>query len=78
MAEQPSLPLLPIDYVHHQKMTFLFNAIENGWEVKKRDDKYVFTKKHEGKREVYLESYLQHFIESNMSMQMQMHMPFSL
>ena len=62
-------------YVHLKKMTFIMNAIEKGWEVKKRDDKYVFTKKHEGKREVFLDSYLQHFIESNMSSDMQIDLP---
>jgi hypothetical protein len=51
-----------------RKMNFICNAIEKGWEVKKRDDKYVFTKKHEGKREVYLDSYLQQFLESNMQL----------
>ena len=32
----------------------------------KREDKYIFSKKHEGKKEVYLDTYLQNFIESNL------------
>ena len=29
-------------------------------------DAFIFSKKHEGKKEVYLESYLRKFIEANM------------
>jgi len=59
---------MEMDYIQLQKMVFICNAVENGWEVKKRDDKYIFNKKHEGKKEVYLESYLQKFIEKNLSL----------
>ena len=45
-------------------MAFIYNAIESGWSVKKNEDKYIFTKKHEDKKEVYLESYLRKFIET--------------
>lgn len=58
---------LNIDFIKLQKMSFLYNALDAGWSVKKQDQKYIFTKKHEGKREVYLETYLQKFIESNLS-----------
>lgn len=54
-----------IDFITLHKMTFIYNAIDAGWSVKKKDDNYVFSKKHEGKQEVYLETYLQKFIESN-------------
>ncbi len=57
---------LNIDFIKLQKMSFLYNALDAGWSVKKQDQKYIFTKKHEGKREVYLETYLQKFIESNL------------
>ena len=60
---------LNIDFIKLQKMSFLYNALDAGWSVKKQDQKYIFTKKHEGKREVYLETYLQKFIESNLSHQ---------
>ena len=47
-----------IDAIKFQKMLFLFNAIEQGWSVKKRSDSFVFTKSHEGKKEVLEDSYL--------------------
>ena len=31
------------------KMKFIMNALEDGWNVKKRDGVYIFTKKHEKK-----------------------------
>ena len=42
------------------------NALENGWTVKKKDDKYIFAKKNENRQEVYQEEYLRKFIETNM------------
>ena len=47
------------------KMIFLFNALENGWTIKKRNKKYIFTKNHKGKRELFREDYLSHFIKDN-------------
>ena len=46
-------------------MVLLFNSIEQGWSVKKRNDSYVFTKHHEGKKEVLEESYLKKFMKTN-------------
>lgn len=57
-----------IDLIKLQKLIFIYNAIDAGWSVKKIEDKYIFSKKHEGKKEVYLETYLQKFIESNLKM----------
>jgi|TARA_B100002019_G_C21265031_1_gene598932 hypothetical protein len=48
-----------------QKMLFLTNAIEKGWTVKKSNDSFIFTKKHENKREVFQEDYLETFVSSN-------------
>lgn len=48
-------------------MIFIMNAIESGWSVKKHQDSYVFTKKHENKREVFMDSYLEKFVISNAS-----------
>ncbi len=63
------IPLdINIDLIKLQKLTFIYNAIEAGWSVKKLEDKYIFSKKHEGKKEVYLETYLQKFVESNLKM----------
>ena len=48
-------------------MIFLINALEDGWSVKKDKDSYVFTKKHENKREIFQENYLERFLISNFS-----------
>ena len=50
-----------IDVIKFQKMLLLFNSIEQGWSVKKRNESYVFTKNHEGKKEVLEDSYLLKF-----------------
>ena len=49
-----------------QKMIFIYNAVQCGWEIKKINEKYIFTKKHEGKREIYLDNYLTEFVKTNM------------
>jgi hypothetical protein len=48
-------------------MMLLYNAIESGWSVKKRNESYVFTKNHEGKKEIFDESYLSIFMKDNMN-----------
>ena len=58
---------LDIDFIQLQKMLFIWNALDSGWSVKKRDNKFFFSKKHAGKREVYLDTYLNNFIESNLN-----------
>jgi hypothetical protein len=54
-----------LDSVKLQKMAFLYNSLENGWTVKKKKDLYIFTKNHEGKKEVYLDDYLKRFMKEN-------------
>ena len=54
-----------IDYITLQKMAFLFNALENVWTIRKNKDKYIFIKKHEGEKEIMLDSYLRRFIKDN-------------
>ena len=51
-----------------QRMVFITNSLNQGWTVKKKDDSYIFTKKHENKREVFKSDYLETFIESNLSL----------
>ena len=58
--------IIKIDSAIQQKMKFIMNALDNGWSVKKIEDQYVFTKKHEGRREVFMADYLEKFIEKNM------------
>ena len=50
-----------------QKMIFIINAVEDGWSVKKIEDSYIFTKKHEGKKEIFQNEYLEKFIETNLT-----------
>ena len=54
-----------IDYIKLQKMTFIYNAIQKGWSIRKIGRKYIFTKKHNNKKEYLYDSYLKEFIESN-------------
>lgn len=69
-----------LNSIHHsieikqiQLMTFLHNALEDGWNIKKHADapnKYVFVKKHNGHREIYEDDeYLTQFIKSNLRLQ---------
>lgn len=55
-----------IESAKFKKMVFLYNALNNGWSIKKRKEAYIFTKKHEGKKEVYDEAYLSIFMKQNM------------
>jgi len=50
-----------------RKMMFICNAIEDGWCVHKDNNKYYFIKKHENKKEVLSEQYLENFIVKNFS-----------
>ena len=58
---------MQVDNFILQKMAFIYNALESGWDIKKNKEKYIFSKNHEGKKEVYLDSYLRQFIETNLS-----------
>lgn len=58
---------LELDVIKLQKMAFIFNAIEKGWNVSKKNDLYVFKKNHEGKKEVFLDDYLKRFMCENMT-----------
>jgi len=57
-----------VNIVQLQKMAFLFNAVENGWTITKKKNLYIFTKNHEGKKEVYLDSYLARFMKANLDL----------
>lgn len=59
---------LKIDPIILHKMAFLYNALENGWTIKKNNNAYIFTKNHEGKKEVFLDDYLKGFMKENFDM----------
>ena len=54
-----------IDFITMQKMVFIYNALEKGWTVNKNNTSYIFKKNHEGKKEVFLDDYLKHFMTEN-------------
>jgi len=49
----------------HQKNIFIMTALDNGWRVKKRHNKYIFTKKHKGKKMFFINGFLEKFLEMN-------------
>ena len=53
------------DNVKLYKMAFIYNSLETGWTVRKKDKLYIFTKNHEGKKEVFSEEYLKRFMKDN-------------
>ena len=57
---------LKVDCILLQKMIFLYNALEKGWVIKKKKNVYIFTKNHEGKKEVLLDDYLKRFMFENL------------
>ena len=57
-----------IDKVKLHKMSFIMNALDEGWSVKKKKEVYTFTKKHEGRKEVFNEKYLENFVKKNMEL----------
>jgi len=73
MSNQNEIPTLPLNLPSNiqmnkktfQKMVFITNALEQGWSVKKSNDSYIFTKKHENRREIFQENYLENFVLSN-------------
>lgn len=56
---------LQADNYFIQKMNFLNNALEDGWTITKNNEKYILKKNHEGKKEIYLENYLEKFLQKN-------------
>jgi|LakMenEpi03Aug12_release.lakeMendotaPanAssembly.Ray.scaffolds.fasta_scaffold196610_3 hypothetical protein len=46
-------------------MIFLMNTLDNGWSVRKKNNNFVFRKKHNDKKEIYSDNYLVNFLKSN-------------
>ncbi len=51
------------------KMTLIYNSLEKGWSVKKREKSYIFTKNHEGRKEVFSEDYLKRFMKGGLDIE---------
>ena len=51
--------------MEEKKRIFIMNALDGGWSVKKRKGSYVFSKKHEGRKEILRDGYLEQFLAEN-------------
>jgi len=56
---------ITMDSIKFQKMVLLFNALNDGWSIKKQNESYIFKKNHEGKKEILHDSYLLTFMKGN-------------
>lgn len=63
--ESNKIKLNPITF---KKMNLIYNALEEGWSIKKQNTSYIFTKKHENKKEIIEDSYLLKFMKSNLDL----------
>ena len=59
---------MAMDRRRFRRMLFLSSAVEDGWSVRKREDTYIFSKKHEGRREVFMDAYLDEFVRTHSGM----------
>jgi len=59
---------MDVDHIKFQKMLLIFNALNEGWTIKKRKDSYIFVKPHQGKKEILLDSYLTKFMKTNLDL----------
>ena len=57
-----------IDTLKFQKMVILYNAIDDGWSIKRHNQSYIFTKKHENKKEILHDSYLSQFLNEKLDL----------
>ena len=42
---------------------FVFNALQDGWCIKKRNNQYIFTRRNGKDKEVYKEEFLENFLK---------------
>jgi hypothetical protein len=47
------------------KMAFIYNSLNNGWTIHKKDNQYIFTKKHGGNDDILSDAFLQTFMKAN-------------
>lgn len=62
-----NIDIQSISKVQLHKLLFISNALNEGWAVNKNNDKYIFRKNHDNKKEVFLDNYLENFICKNIS-----------
>ena len=54
----------PVNKVENKKMVFIYNAVNDGWKVKKSKNMYIFSRKHRGRKEYFRRTYLDTFVTS--------------
>ena len=61
------IPLIDkdIDMKTIHQLLIINKALENNWKVEKIQNQYIFSKKHDNKKEIYEEDYLDQFIYKN-------------
>jgi len=70
MSNIENINIVPhVDMISVYKMSFIYNAILNGWTVRKlQNNKFEFSNnKDELKKEFYLDNFLKNFINSNLN-----------
>ena len=67
LIAQPLSNNIKVEKNTMHKMVFIMNALDQGWSIKKSNDSYIFTKKHENRREIFQDHYLEDFLLSNFS-----------
>ena len=51
------------DIKKYQKMILIYNALEDGWNIEKYKNNYVFKKKHENNSKYFDDNCIQDFLE---------------
>ena len=50
-----------------QKMVIIYNALEDGWKIRKNGETYIFKKRHNNSSKYFNDTYLNEFLEKNLS-----------
>ena len=59
---------MEIDQKFLRKLLFIHNCLNDGWCVKKMENKYLFSKNHECKRKIFKKKYLRDFVKKNLEL----------
>ena len=51
------------DIEKFQKMILVYNALEDGWKIKKINNNYIFKKKHENNDQYFSNNYVDEFLQ---------------
>lgn len=46
------------------KLTFIYNALEKGWSIRKKGKFYIFSKKHNNNSKYFKPTYIHEFVQS--------------